>query len=82
MKVNKDFYSDLPGGICIILDGFITKYGKEDWFEKAWGEYRQHIKESSMDDMKMPGYVFGRYIAAMEAKGKTNEKHEHTTTSV
>lgn len=66
--MNKDFYGDLPGGICIILDNLITKYGKEEWFEGAWEEYRQHIKTSSMDDMKMPGYVFARYIAAMEAK--------------
>jgi len=61
-KINKDFYNDLPGGVCIILDSFIKKYGDKEWFDKAWEEYRQHIKESSMDDMKMPGYVFGKYI--------------------
>ena len=29
---------------------------------KAWEEYRKHIKNSSMDDMKMPGYVFNKYV--------------------
>lgn len=72
--MNKDFYDDLPGGICIILDNLITKYGKEEWFEGAWEEYRQHILSSDMVDMKMPGHVFARYIAAMEAKKKGSKK--------
>ena len=66
--MNKDFYEDLPGGVCIILDSYIKKYGKEEWFKEAWEKYREHIKTSSMDDMKMPGYVFAKYIAEMEKK--------------
>lgn len=58
----KDFYNELPGMVCIMLDGLIKKYGKEEWFEKAWEEYRQHILSSGMDDMKMPGYIFNKYI--------------------
>lgn len=65
--MNKDFYNDLPGMVCIMLDELIEKYGKEEWFEKAWEEYRQHILSSSMDDMKMPGYVFNKYL---ESKGE------------
>ena len=61
-KYTKDFYNDLPGGVCIILESFITKYGDKEWFDKAWEEYRQHVKESSIDDMRMPGYVFAKYI--------------------
>lgn len=61
-KINKDFYDDLPSMVCVILDSFITKYGDKDWFGKAWEEYRQHILNSEMDDMKMPGFVFGKYI--------------------
>ena len=69
IKIEKDFYDNLPGGICIILDNFIEKYSKEDWFEKAWEEYREHILNcESIYDQKMPGYVFSRYIAAGEAK--------------
>lgn len=68
MKMNKDFYEDLPGAVAIILESYIGKYGKEDWFEEAWEKYREHIKTSSMDDMKMPGYVFAKYIAEMEKK--------------
>lgn len=62
MKMNKDFYVDLPGMVCVILDELIEKYGKENWFNKAWEEYRQHVKNSSMDDVKMPGFVFNKYI--------------------
>lgn len=73
--MNKDFYDDLPGGICIILDNLITKYSKEEWFEGAWEEYRQHILNcESIFDQKMPGHVFARYIAAMEAKKKGSKK--------
>ena len=56
-KINMDFEERLTE-----LDSLIKKYGKEDWFEKAWEEYRQHILTSDMDDMKMPGYVFSKYI--------------------
>ena len=65
--MNKDFYNDLPGCVCEILEDLIKNFGKEEWFEKAWEEYRQHILSSSMDDMKMPGYVFNKYL---ESKGE------------
>ena len=61
-KLNRDFYNDIPSMVCEQLEGLIEKYGKEDWFETAWEEYRQHIKNSDMDIMKMPGYVFKKYI--------------------
>ena len=60
--MNKDFYANLPGWVCVVLDDLIEKYGNETWFDKAWEEYRQHIKNSSMGDMKMPGYVFNKYV--------------------
>ena len=60
--MNKDFYSNLPGFVCLILEDLIEIYGNEPWFDKAWEEYRKHIKNSSMDDMKMPGYVFNKYV--------------------
>lgn len=60
--MEKDFYDDLPGMVCVMLEELIEEYGKEKWFNKAWEEYRQHVLNSSMDDMKMPGYVFGKYI--------------------
>lgn len=65
--MNKDFYNDLPGFVCEILEDLIKTYGKEKWFEKAWEEYRQHILSSSIDDMKMPGFVFNKYL---ESKGE------------
>ncbi len=60
--MNKDFYKYLPGMVCVALETLIEKYGNEPWFKKAWKEYRRHIKNSSMDDMRMPGYVFNKYI--------------------
>lgn len=60
--MNKDFYNELPGMVCVILDDLIEIYGKEKWFNKAWEEYRQHVKNSSMDDVKMPGFIFNKYI--------------------
>lgn len=60
--MNKDFYSNLPGFVCLILDDLIEKYGNEPWFDKAWEEYRKHIKNSSMNDMRMLGYVFNKYV--------------------
>ncbi len=62
-EINKDFYEDLPSMVCVQLDDFfIPKYKHETWFEEAWEEYRQHIKTSNMDDMRMPGFVFNKYI--------------------
>lgn len=78
VKLNKDFYRDLPGGICILLDRFITQYGKEEWFPQAWEEYRQHIKNSSMDDMKMPGFVFNKYIKESEMKHSASPDYNWT----
>lgn len=72
-KWNKDFYSDLPGMVCILCDKFITKYEKEPWFPKAWEEYRQHVKSSDIDNMKMPGFVFNKYIK--------KSKLQHSATS-
>lgn len=64
--MNRDFYDNLPGVVCEILEDLIKDFGKEEWFEKAWNEYREHIKNSSMDEMKMPGYVFNKYIKVEE----------------
>ena len=60
--MNKDFYDELPGMVCFMLDDFIEQYSEEEWFESAWEEYRQHILNSSMEDMLMPGAIFNKYI--------------------
>lgn len=65
-KLNKDFYSDLPEMVCKILDDLIQKYGDQGWFIKAWNEYREYVNNSTMDSMKMPGYIFNKYIANNE----------------
>ena len=62
-EINKDFYNDLPSMVCEILDdSIIPKYRNEEWFARAWEEYRQHILNTNMENMKMPGFVFKKYI--------------------
>lgn len=62
-EINKDFYDNLPSMVCQQLDNiFIPKFREEKWFNEAWEEYRQHIKNNNMDDMKMPYYIFKKYI--------------------
>ena len=63
--MNKDFYNKLPGMVCFILDELIEKYENEEWFENAWNEYREHILKSNMNDMKMPGAIFGKFLERM-----------------
>lgn len=60
--LNRDFFNKLPGLAIDVLDELIEKYGQEPWFDEAWEEYRQHVLTSDMDNMKMPGYVFNKYI--------------------
>lgn len=60
--LNKDFYDDLPGGVCAMLDDIAKEYGHADWFLEAWNKYRDHVLESDIDNMMMPGYIFGDYI--------------------
>lgn len=62
MKLNKDFYNDLPGMVCVILDELAEKYSNKKGFNEAWERYRKHILESSMDDMKMPYSYFEEVI--------------------
>ncbi len=63
MDIEKDFYNELPSMICEILDDdIIPKYKDKEWFKDAWEEYRQHILTTDMDNAKMPGFVFKKYI--------------------
>lgn len=64
--LNKDFYSDLPGMVCVYLEDFIQKYGDKEGFSEAWERYRQHIKTSTMDEMLMPGSFFKDIISKGE----------------
>ena len=65
--LNKDFYNRLPGFVCEILDGFIEKYSEELWFEQAWNEYRDYVLSvEDIFDLKMPGYIFNKYVKAEE----------------
>lgn len=62
MALNKDFYDELPSMACETLDNLISKYGTRNWFSKAWNEYRNHVKSNSMNTVRMPGYIFKKYI--------------------
>lgn len=61
--MNKDFYNRLPGLVCVRLDDLEEQYGKEEWFEIVWEDYRQHILNTkNMLNMKVPEYFFNKYI--------------------
>lgn len=61
-KLNKDFYDDLPGIVCAQLDKLITEHGDQSWFPKAWNEYRQHVLTSDRVRIRMPGFIFNKYL--------------------
>ena len=62
-KFNKDFYEELPSMVCEQLDkSIIPKYSDKEWFEEAWNKYREHVLNTDMDNVKMPGYIFKSYI--------------------
>ena len=68
-EINKDFYNLLPSMVCMQLDDiWIPKFSARDWFPKAWEEYRQHVKETSMDEVRMPMHVFKNYLTEEELK--------------
>lgn len=74
--VNKDFYDDLPGMVCVVLDDIEADYKNEPWFNEAWEQYREHVMTSDIDDMKMPGFVFGKYIKDRNAVSRKLVKNE------
>lgn len=67
--LNKDFYNDLPSMVCMQLDDvWIPRFGDKKWFSKAWDEYRQHVLDSSMDDVRMPMHIFKKYLSPEDMK--------------
>ena len=65
---NKDFYDELPGMVCVLLDDIIEKYGDREGFDEAWENYRSHILSSSMDNMRMPQAFFKEVMASEEGE--------------
>lgn len=73
-KINKDFYILLPSMVCMILDyEIIPKYSSQPWFNEAWKEYRQHVRTTSMDEARMPGFIFMKYTNALTAKDREKD---------
>lgn len=69
MKKNKDFYDRLPSMVCEQLDSvFIPKLSNKENFDKAWEEYRQHILNTNIDEMRMPYSIFKKYFTDEEIK--------------
>jgi len=67
VQLNKDFYDRLPGFACEVMENIIEKYGNEPWFEQAWNEYREYVLSvEDIFDLKMPGYIFNKYVKAEE----------------
>lgn len=63
MKLNKDFYAELPGMICTQIDDIIIpKLQDRQWFGNFWEEYRQHVLNADVDTMMMPAYFLKKYV--------------------
>lgn len=60
--INKDFYDNLPGEVCVQLDYLVNNFSEEKWFEEAWNKYRDHVLNSDMDSVRMPGFIFNEYL--------------------
>lgn len=60
--LNKDFYAELPESAISSLNEIIFNYGDSDWFMHAWNEYRDHVYSNDYPTMRMPGYIFNKYI--------------------
>lgn len=61
-KLNKDFYSNLPGMVCVTMEDLVKEYYNEKWFLHAWNDYRNHVLTSDIDSMRMPGFIFNKYL--------------------
>ena len=61
-KINTDFYDNLPGTVCEVVERLKERYSQKPWFRKAWEEYRNHVNSTSMDDVRKPGFVFNKYL--------------------
>lgn len=64
--MNKEFYNKLPGCICACLDNICLKYSDKPWFDEALDRYAYHVESSDMDTLRLPGYIFNRYINKSE----------------
>ena len=43
----RDFFENLPGEVCRVLDSLIWRWRSYDWFEEAWNKYRDHVLEAT-----------------------------------
>lgn len=55
---NKDFYTYIPMWIQNKLDMKVLLYRNEEWFTKAWNEYRTHCMKTKVEDIQDPDYFF------------------------
>lgn len=84
-KLNKDFYEKLPSSIPQILDNIIEKYKDNEWFEQLFNEYRAHVLESNINEIRLPGIVFNKFFKGSSdkissiIKIETPEAHSHAS---
>lgn len=63
MKLNKDFYDNLPGMICVQIDDhIIPRLQDRKWFGNFWEEYRQHVLNADVNNMMMPAHFLKKYV--------------------
>lgn len=62
--IKRDFFDDLPGSVCNVLDNICWRWRNYDWFEEAWNKYREHVINAAANNtaIKAPGFIFNSYI--------------------
>lgn len=58
--LNKDFYSYIPLWMQNNLDMKILLYGNEEWFIKAWNDYRKMCLTMRRKDIQEPDVFFAK----------------------
>lgn len=59
---SSEVLNNFPGCVCEALQSLSNKYSKEPWYEEACDRYSYHVLTTDMDNVRMPGYIFGKYI--------------------
>lgn len=59
---SNEVLNNLPGCVCEILQTLSDKYSNEPWYDEACDRYSYHVLTTDTDNVRMPGYIFSKYI--------------------
>lgn len=59
---SNEVLNNLPGCVCEILQTLSDKYSNEPWYDEACDRYSYHVLTTDTNNVRMPGYIFSKYI--------------------